>query len=254
MIRLAPTFRCVCLDAPGTGRSAWPHKGITLERTARAVAGVISALNLQDVTLIAHDLGGIAGVVGAGRSPARFIGLAAINGFAWRPKGIVFRGILRFMGSSIIRELDALTGVIPRVTATSVGVGRHLDDASRRAFLARLNRRGTRAFHKYLGDAARCDALYEEAAATLSDSFANLPVLTIFGERNDPFHFQAQWKRRFPHVQQVVVRRGNHFPMCDDPELVASTLRVWHRERCKALLRPLLHDEGTRPPQSAPRY
>jgi pimeloyl-ACP methyl ester carboxylesterase len=146
MIRLAPTFRCVCLDAPGTGRSAWPHKGITLERTARAVAGVISALNLQDVTLIAHDLGGIAGVVGAGRSPARFIGLAAINAFARRPKGIVFRGILRFMGSSIIRELDALTGVIPRVTATSVGVGRHLDDASRRAFLARLNRRGTRAF------------------------------------------------------------------------------------------------------------
>ena len=245
MIRLAPHFRCVCLDAPGTGRSAWPRDGITLDRAARAVTGVIDALSLKDVVLVAHDLGGIAGVVGAGRSAARFVGLAAINAFAWRPEGIAFRGTLRFMGSRVVRELDARTGVIPRITATSFGVGRHMDRASRRAFLEPVGRRGTRAFHDYLGDAARCDTLYVEAAATLAGSFADLPVLTIFGERNDPLHFQPRWKQRFPEVRQVVVRRGHHFPMCDDPELVANTIRAWHRERCQPLLRAVPRDERT---------
>ena len=28
----------------------------------------------------------------------------------------------------------------------------------------------------------------------------------------------------YPDAQQVKVPRGNHFPMCDNPELVASTL------------------------------
>jgi haloalkane dehalogenase len=29
----------------------------------------------------------------------------------------------------------------------------------------------------------------------------------------------------FPNARQLKVRRGNHFPMCDDPDLVASALK-----------------------------
>jgi len=29
----------------------------------------------------------------------------------------------------------------------------------------------------------------------------------------------------------VVVAKGNHFPMCDDPDLVARTIRAWHSEK-----------------------
>jgi pimeloyl-ACP methyl ester carboxylesterase len=52
--------------------------------------------------------------------------------------------------------------------------------------------------------------------------------LTIFGERNDPFGFQARWKALFPDAQQFVIPRGNHFPMCDDPQFVAETISSWH--------------------------
>jgi haloalkane dehalogenase len=79
-------------------------------------------------------------------------------------------------------------------------------------------------------DARSCDSLYSEAMAALRDPFKALPLLTIFGERNDPLGFQPQWKEMFPDARQVVVPKGNHFPMCDDPDLVANAIRSWHRE------------------------
>jgi haloalkane dehalogenase len=137
--------------------------------------------------------------------------------------------MLRVVGSAPVREFDVLTKLVPRITATSFGVGRHLDAASRRAFLARLGASGIRAFHDYLADALRCEALHIEASAALDEQFAGLPLLTIFGERNDPFHFQQEWKRRFPDATQLVIRQGNHFPMCDDPAFVARAIDEWYR-------------------------
>jgi hypothetical protein len=41
---------------------------------------------------------------------------------------------LAVMGSGVVRRIDLSTGAIARITSTSVGVGRHLDEASRRAY------------------------------------------------------------------------------------------------------------------------
>jgi hypothetical protein len=53
----------------------------------------------------------------------------------------------------------------------------------------------------------------------------------LFGERNDPFGFQTHWKELYPDAKQMVVKNGNHFPMCDEPDLVARTIREWYDER-----------------------
>ena len=143
--------------------------------------------------------------------------------------------MLAIMGSAPIREFDVLTGFLPRITETSFGVGRHLDDSSRRAFVAGVGASGRRAFHYFMRDARSCDALYAKVGDALSGPFATLPLVTIFGERNDPLGFQPRWKQMFPDVHQVVVAKGNHFPMCDDPGLVAETIRSWHRDRVAPL-------------------
>jgi pimeloyl-ACP methyl ester carboxylesterase len=54
--------------------------------------------------------------------------------------------------------------------------------------------------------------------------------LTIFGEKNDPLHFQPQWNARFADTRQVIVPGGHHFPMCDDPVLVADAIHTWHHD------------------------
>jgi pimeloyl-ACP methyl ester carboxylesterase len=138
--------------------------------------------------------------------------------------------MLALMGSSPVREVDALTGLLARISASSFGVGRHLDEESRRAFRAGVGPDGLRAFHLYMRDARGCESLYSDAMAALGGPFKTLPLLTIFGERNDPLGFQPRWKQMFPEVRQVVIPKGNHFPMCDDPDVVADTIRSWHRE------------------------
>jgi haloalkane dehalogenase len=230
--RLASDFRCICFDAPGTGRSdRLPVRSISLERAAQTLTTVIDTLSLDDITLVFHDLGGPSGIAGASRMADRIRGLCAVNAFAWEPSGALFRGMLAMMGSTAMRELDAWTGILPRITSTPFGVGQHFDVASRNAFYAGIGRQGVRAFHGYLRDARKAQAIYPELERALSGPFSGLPLLTIFGERNDPLAFQPRWKQLFPDAEQVVVSHGNHFPMCDDPDLVASAIREFHRER-----------------------
>ncbi len=230
--RLAADFRCVCFDAPGTGRSdRLPLGGISLEGASRALTAVVEALNLRDITLVFHDLGGPSGITGAAQVWDRIRGLCAVNAFAWKPSGIAFRGMLALMGSGAMREIDVLTQLIPRITASAFGVGLHFDGASRNAFYEGIGRQGVRAFHGYLRDARKSRTIYEQAETALTGPFRHLPLLTIFGERNDPLGFQPRWKELFPDAHQVVVRRGNHFPMCDDPDLVATSIRELHHGR-----------------------
>jgi haloalkane dehalogenase len=224
--RLSTDFRCVCVDAPGTGQSdRLPVPEITLARAARAVTAVLEQLELRHVTLVVHDLGGPSGIAGAAAAPARIRALCVVNSFAWTPSGAAFRGMLAVMGSAPVREIDTWTGVLPTVTSTAFGIGRRLGASDRRVFLAGIGRQGTRAFHAYLDDARRADAVYAQAVRALNGAFRELPIVTIFGERNDPLGFQPRWQHLFPTVRQVVVANGNHFPMCDDPDLVAQTIR-----------------------------
>src|SRR5262249_49344733 len=233
MLRLSGDFRCVTLDPPGIGLSGPVRRAdVTLQRSARAVGASIEALDLQDLTLVVHDTGGPPAFVAAARLHGRVRGIVGVNTFGWRPSGAAFRGMLAFMGSNVTRRVDLATNFLSRLTTTNFGVGRHLDDGSRRAYRAGLEKSQS-AFHDYLRDARHSDALYDELARAFEGPLGRLPLLTIFGERNDPLGFQPQWKRLFPTARQVVIPKGNHFPMCDDPDFVADEIRRWHRERVR---------------------
>jgi pimeloyl-ACP methyl ester carboxylesterase len=229
--RLAPGFRCVFFDAPRTGQSHDTAAGTaTLSRAAQAISAVIDALDLKEFTLVVHDLGGPAALAALATMPERVQGIVAMNSFGWRPSSLPLRSMLTVVGSPIMREFDVLTGLIPQITSSSFGVGRSLDSSSRAAFRAGMSPGNLRSFHAYMRDALQCDDVYARAGVVLAGPLATAPLLTIFGERNDPFGFQKRWKELFPAARQVVVPKGNHFPMCDAPDFAAHTIRSWHQE------------------------
>jgi haloalkane dehalogenase len=229
MLRLSRDFRCITLDPPGIGLSApIARSDATLRRSATAVATTLEALDLQNATLVVHDSGGPPAFAAAGRHSKRVRALVGVNTFGWRPSGAAFRGMLAVMGSGVTRQISLTTGALAWLTSTSFGVSRHLDDASRRAYRAGVQT-SMPAFHDYLNDARHSD-LYDDVARVIAGPLAHRPLLTIFGERNDPLKFQPQWKARFPLARQIVVSKGNHFPMCDAPDLVADEIRRWYGE------------------------
>jgi haloalkane dehalogenase len=228
LARLQNDFRCVALDAPGSGLSD-RSESAALSHAADAVIAVVDTLDLRDVTLVAHDLGGPAGFLAASRRADRFAALASVNCFAWRPTGAAFRGMLTLMGSAAARGSDAKLGWLPRLTSTAFGVGRHWSRKDLAVFRAGIDASARRAWHRYFRDARGADELYAELEAALPRLLVDRPLLTIFGQFNDPLRFQRRWRALDPAVHQVKVPRGNHFPMCDDPQLVASELRDFAR-------------------------
>ncbi len=222
---LCDRYRCIALDAPGCGLSARPPSGVDLVVAADAIDVLVQTLDLVDITLVAHDLGAPATLQAAARWPERVAALVVINGFGWRPSGAMFRGMLAMMGNPATREIDALTGWLPRASATRFGVGRHWNRRTRAAYKRGLRRPQRRSFHRYMAAARKHDyTVIDACVKTLADR----PLLTIFGQRNDPLRFQPKWKERFPDASQATVAKGYHFPMCDNPELVASTIAGWH--------------------------
>ena len=79
LMRLQNDFRCVAVDAPGCGLSERALSAPTLAQAGDAVTAVIDALDLRDVTLVAHDLGGPAGFLAASRRPEHVAALASVN-------------------------------------------------------------------------------------------------------------------------------------------------------------------------------
>ena len=227
--RLSGSFRVVTLDFPGSGLSPDSDRPVTLESDSELLESFVDKLGLTRFTLVAHDLGGGVGIGLAARRPNLVEGMVLTNTFAWPPHVRSLRVMLKTMGSSFMTGLDATTNLIPRLSAGSFGVGRHLDRAGRTAFVGPFQEKGPRRrFHQLMASVMEESDYLMGLERALSTTLAGKPVLTIYGERNDPFGFQARFKEHFPDGEEMIVPKGLHFPMCDDPEAFAERVSRWH--------------------------
>lgn len=226
---LRTDFRCITLDLPGAGLSRGDRHVIDLNTYSAVVDSLLDALAVDRATLVIHDLGGVVGVLAAGRRPHRIAAIAAVNTFAWRPEQASLRTMLTVVGNPATTATLGTLRVVPQISSTRFGVGRNLDRQARRAFLGPYrDRERARGFHRTMRSATRSLGMFEQAEQILATDLADRPVLTAFGENNDPFGFADRWRGLFPDARSWVVEGGSHFPMCDDAPGLAAQLRGWH--------------------------
>lgn len=228
--RLRSDFRCVTLDFPGFGLSPAADPDLELRDFVSLLDEFVHSLDLTDMTVVVHDLGGPVGLLAAAGMPKRISGLVLAQTFAWTPDSRGLRTMFRIVGGRTLTAIDVATNVIPKLSSGGAGVGRNLDQDGKRAFLGPYREKGPRRrFHTTMRSAFRDPELTDSVERATKTVLNDLPVLTIFGEKNDPFHFQDRHAKTFPHHQGVVVEKGNHFPMMDDPDLFANSIREWHK-------------------------
>jgi len=227
---LRSEFRCITLDFPGDGLSQGQPVDVNLEAFPSVVNGLLDHLEVESATFVVHDLGGVVGVVAAGQRPERVDGLVATNSFAWPAEGRALKVMLGIMGSRLATGVLGTFRVIPRVSQSKSGVGRHYDNGDRDAFFGPYRTRTlSRNFHRAMRSARHSTGVFKEAEDALRSELAQLPVFTVFGEKNDPFGFADRWQNLFPAATCWTVPGGNHFPMCDEPTGYVERLRAWHR-------------------------
>ena len=226
IVEMAKTYRCVTFDTPGVGLSErLGRSDQTMTKAVRAVGMVIDTLDLRDIVLVVHDLGGLAGLAAVNDRSDRVAAVAVVNGFGWRPRGVMLPVALRMFGSTVIREMSAFTGWLPAGSSTRFGVGRYMSIPTRRAWKAGLrDRSARRVTHRLFADAARNRAVQRDAEEAIA-ALADRPLVTIFGQFGDYLRFRRQWRKRRPDLTERTIKRGLHFPMCDNPQQVAAFLK-----------------------------
>lgn len=239
IVRLRERFRCLALDFPGAGLST-AAGGFRpgLESASRVLESFVGALDLRDITLVVHDLGGPV-ALGATALHDRIRGIVVTEAFGWslaeeNPK--VAR-VLRFAGGQTFGLANGATNLLMRATSASSGVGRHLSADGRRAFRGpyreRPARRQTLAL---LRDAAVADDYLRGVDRALRTVLSDRPMLLVFGERSPAIKegFPERWEARFPGALLLLVSGGHHFPMMDDADLVARAVRSWWSDEARA--------------------
>lgn len=117
---LAADHRLICLDMPGFGWSEGSPEGYATEERAADLVGVLDALGVDSVRLIAHDWGAWAGFLACVRAPERFSHFLALNMVhLWPRRARTLRHAWRFwytlalewppVGRTVLRAWPAFT-------------------------------------------------------------------------------------------------------------------------------------------------
>ena len=78
-----------------------------------------------------------------------------------------------------------------------------------------------------MAELIRIDPLMSEVELELKTKLADIPVLTLFGCKNDALGWQQRFGRIFRNVTAVRIEGGHHFPFNDDPDRYAAAIGDW---------------------------
>src|SRR5215203_1610487 len=223
--------RCVAFDHMGFGRSDKPPAvGVySLRRHVENALALIDSLDLDQVTLVAHDWGGPIGLGAALERAGRLRALALMNTWAWELPSFL-PPFLREFRTDGLGEILALGGNL-FVESIAGGMYRRDTDpvmmeAYRAPFPDYWSRAGTLAFQREipLTERDRSAPLMASIHERLPD--LTLPVLLVWGMRDPVFQpvFLEQWRELFPEAETVELDDASHFLVEDSPDAVTDAI------------------------------
>jgi cis-3-alkyl-4-acyloxetan-2-one decarboxylase len=231
----AKGHRCVAFDHMGFGRSVKPPQlsAYSLQRHVDNAVALIEALDLSDLTLVAHDWGGPIGL-GALQRDDRLSKVVLMNTWAWELPSFL-PPFLREFRTEGLGEILALGG---NLFVESIPGGMHrrdadpvMMDAYRAPFPDYWSRAATLAFQREipLTERDRSAPLMASIHERLPD--LGVPVLLVWGMRDPVFQpvFLEQWRELFPSAETVELADASHFLVEDDPDAVTAAIEGFLR-------------------------
>ncbi|HJT30589.1 MAG TPA: alpha/beta fold hydrolase [Pirellulales bacterium] len=225
---LREQFRVIVPDHIGCGLSDKPqHYEYRLARHIENLRRLIERLDLQDVTLLAHDWGGAIGLGAAVAEPERFGRLVLFNTAAFRSRRIPWR--IRLCRTPVLGRLavQGLNAFARAALTMAVAKPQRMTPAVRAGLLAPYDAWSNRvAIHRFVLDIPLSPA--HPSYATLEGIERGLPKLSgrptmfIWGMRDWCFtpHFLEQFLEFFPAAEVHRFDDASHYVVEDAHERI----------------------------------
>jgi len=229
---ITPRRRAVAVDHIGCGLSDKPQAyDYSLEQRITALCEFITQLDLQRITLVAHDWGGAIGMGAAGRLPERFSRFVLMNTGAFRFARMPLRiAVCRipFLGTLALQGLNAFS----RAALTMAIEKRdRMTRPVRRGYLAPYNSWKNRvAVNAFVKDIPlRPSHRSWQTLVSVEEGLAQFqahPMLLIWGERDWCFttDFLNEFERRYPQAETLRLPDAGHYVFEDAHEEIIPRL------------------------------
>ena len=242
------TMRVVVPDHMGMGLSEKPASfQYDLATRIEALEELCSALDLDNIHLVAHDWGGAIGLGFAGRHPEKLRSLTLSNTAAFPGLGAHLLIRLGRM-PGLHQVLMGRMGLFERITVRHASA-KPLTPQAKAAYLAPFStpkaRVAVKAFvrdiplkpdHKSYPELLRVEAGLKD--------LAHLPALLLWGEKDWVFNpeFRKQFEARLPRAESLPLENAGHLLWEDEPETCLAALRDFleraDRERTEGKSQP----------------
>jgi 3-oxoadipate enol-lactonase len=218
--RLASECRVVAIDLPGTGRSATPSGGMSIERWTADLGELVERRLGEPVVLLGHSMGTIIALHAAAAWPPALLRALLFVGGLPEPLGHIKA---RLAVRADLLEQGGIEGTGAAVAAANFSPA-VLASAPE---IVGLFERALEA-QDAIAYAQACRILKSASADHLVESLA-LPALSISGADDQyapPAHITA-FVDRVPGCRQEILPDCGHFPFLEQPEQFSALVRAF---------------------------
>ncbi len=226
--QLSRSYRVIAVDHMGCGLSDKPQDySYTLATHIANLQTLITALDLKNITLFAHDWGGAIGMGAAVDLPERFGKFVLMNTAAFRSQEIPLRiAVCRIpvLGAWCVRGLNLFSGAAIRM---AVEKHERMTGNIKAGFLGPYDNWQNRvAVHRFVQDIPlKPSHPSYETLKHVEDGLAQFkdkPMLLIWGEKDWCFttNFLDEFERRFPQAETLRIPDAGHYVFEDAHEIM----------------------------------
>lgn len=233
-------YRCVALDHLGCGLSDKPQDwSYRITDHSANLLRLIDALDLREITVLAHDWGGAISFWAALDARPRFARFIIFNSSVFLlplPK-LLTTMRLPLYGSFVVRGLNAVVWA-GMLTANR----RRMRGAVRAGYLAPYNSWANRVAVKRFIDELPLEHDHPNRTLMMHlerelDGFKTFPLMVVWGLKDRVFHpgYLAGWRERFPDAEYHVFDDAGHWLLEEIPERILPLVRDFlARTSCEA--------------------
>lgn len=214
---LAKKYRVIAPDLPGHGES--DVSGHTIEHFAEQLELFFTALNLDQVTLLGHSLGGYVTLAYAERFATRLKAFSLIHstGFPDSEEGKIARNnnIEKVKNEGIGSVVE---GLIPKLFSPD-----HIEkNEAEIAFAMEL---GLQTTDK--GAVAALKAMRDRISRNHVLAKSNCPILLVAGEGDQLIPAERTFSVKKENIDQVLISGAGHMSMLETPDILLQEIKKW---------------------------